>query len=152
MLVRGPMSLMSPCVCPQVDERLALDLDARGSGVVINTCGWVEDMGYELILHAAAKLKVDLIVVLGQDRLYQQLEADMAKEGWQTANDAAGETKDGDGGSSSCGSSSKVVSVVKLSRSEGANTRNTGYRKEARTARIRQYLYGPVQGEELLPR
>ena len=66
MLVRGPMSLMSPCVCPQVDERLALDVDARGSGVVINTCGWVEDMGYELILHAAAKLKVDLIVVLGE--------------------------------------------------------------------------------------
>jgi len=142
----------------QVDERLALDVDARGSGIVINTCGWVEDMGYELILHAAAKLKVDLIVVLGQDRLYQQLEADMAKESWQTANDAAGETKDGGSGSGgsgsggSGGSSSKVVSVVKLSRSEGANTRNPGYRKEARTARIRQYLYGPVQGEELLPR
>ena len=47
------------------------------SGMIINTCGWVKGDGYKLLTHAASAFEVDLIVVLDQERLYNELIRDM---------------------------------------------------------------------------
>lgn len=41
--------------------------------MVINTMGWIEDLGYELLLHSINTLKADVVLVVSQDRLYNQL-------------------------------------------------------------------------------
>ena len=48
-------------------------MQVRAAGMVINTMGWIDGLGYELILHALGALRVDVILVIGQDRLYSQL-------------------------------------------------------------------------------
>lgn len=50
---------------------------ARASGVIINTCGWVKGPGYQQILNAAKHFEVDVILVLDQERLYNELVRDM---------------------------------------------------------------------------
>lgn len=47
------------------------------SGVIINTCGWIKAEGYKHILHAATAFEVDVILVLDQERLYNELVRDM---------------------------------------------------------------------------
>ena len=41
--------------------------------MVINTMGWIDGLGFELIMHALAAFRVDVVLVIGQDRLYSQL-------------------------------------------------------------------------------
>lgn len=47
------------------------------SGAIINTCGWVKGQGYQMLIHAAKAFQVDLIIVLDQERLYNELVRDM---------------------------------------------------------------------------
>lgn len=35
----------------RVDERMANDKDAMTSGMIINTCGWVEPAGVKVLIH-----------------------------------------------------------------------------------------------------
>ncbi len=42
---------------------------------MINTMGWVEGLGYELLLAAIEAFQADLILTLGQERLHSQLAA-----------------------------------------------------------------------------
>ncbi len=48
-------------------------MDVQAAGVMINTMGWIEGLGYELLLHSIEALKADVILVVGQERLYNQL-------------------------------------------------------------------------------
>ena len=41
--------------------------------MIINSMGWIDGLGYELILHSLKTFRVDVILVIGQDRLYSQL-------------------------------------------------------------------------------
>ena len=43
------------------------------SGMVINTMGFIDGAGYDLLLHSIQALKADVVLVLGQDRLFSQL-------------------------------------------------------------------------------
>ena len=106
-----------------LDARSAADPAARSAGMMINSMGWVEGVGYELLLHSITTLKVDVVAVVGQDRLFSQLQTALK--------------------------SSKGVSVVKLTRSAGVVTRPKELRSEARKARVEDYFYGP--GKELAP-
>ena len=47
------------------------------SGVVINTGGWVRGAGYDALKHSAGSFEVDVILVLDQERLYNQLKGDL---------------------------------------------------------------------------
>lgn len=58
-------------------DRLQANKKARVSGIVINTCGWVQDDGYKLLTHAAQAFEVDAILVLDNERLYNELVRDM---------------------------------------------------------------------------
>ncbi|XP_023328870.1 polyribonucleotide 5'-hydroxyl-kinase Clp1 [Eurytemora carolleeae] len=62
-----------------VRDRLAANKKAQISGVVINTCGWVKGEGYNQIKHIAQAFEVDVIVVLDQERIYNDLVRDMPK-------------------------------------------------------------------------
>ena len=47
------------------------------SGVVINTCGWVKAKGYQMLVHAAKAFEVDVVIVLDQERLFNELVRDL---------------------------------------------------------------------------
>lgn len=49
------------------------------SGCIINTCGWVKGQGYKILTHAAQAFEVDIILVLDNERLYNELVRDMPK-------------------------------------------------------------------------
>ena len=43
--------------------------------MVINTMGFIDGAGYDLLLHSIQALKADVVLVLGQDRLFSQLQS-----------------------------------------------------------------------------
>lgn len=52
-------------------------LAVAASGVVINTCGWIKNEGYKSLTHVAQAFEVDVIIVLDQERLYNELVRDI---------------------------------------------------------------------------
>lgn len=56
---------------------IKIKFSARSSGVIINTCGWIKNLGYKQLITSAKKFEVDVILVLDQERLYNELVRDM---------------------------------------------------------------------------
>jgi len=100
-----------------LERRAAASAMASSSGLVINTLGWTEGLGYELQLHAIQVFKADVVVVLEQDRLYSQLSAELK---------------------------GRPVEVIKLQKSGGVVKRERDERRLARDMRLRHYFYGPT--------
>ncbi|KZV36517.1 hypothetical protein F511_15688 [Dorcoceras hygrometricum] len=99
-----------------LERQFTGNLESRASGMVINTMGWIEGVGYELLLHAIDTLNVTVVLVLGQEKLWSMLR-DVYKN--------------------------KVnVDVVKLQKSGGVVSRNAKVRQKSRAYRIREYFYG----------
>lgn len=98
-----------------VRERLTSNRKAEASGVVINTCGWIRGDGYTQIKHVAQAFEVDIIIVLDQERLYNDLVRDMPN----------------------------FVKVVWQPKSGGVVCRNSEQRSDSRDLRVKQYFYGP---------
>ncbi|KAG1687795.1 Polyribonucleotide 5'-hydroxyl-kinase Clp1 [Nymphon striatum] len=84
------------------------------SGVVINTCGWVIGEGYHCLLHAAQAFEVDVVIVIDQERLYNQLQKDLPS----------------------------FVKVTMVPKSGGVVVRAKQARAECRDSRVRSYFYG----------
>lgn len=98
------------------------------AGFVANTCGWTTGDGYELLLHDIGALRADVVLVVGDERLYNELRRSLsAGTGAATDNDDA----------------SPPPSVVYVPRSGGVQQRSSGVRRQARANRIKQYFYGP---------
>ncbi|XP_023931897.1 polyribonucleotide 5'-hydroxyl-kinase Clp1-like [Lingula anatina] len=97
-----------------VNLRCESNKRANTSGVVINTCGWVRGGGYHSIVHTAGAFEVDLVVVLDQERLYNELKRDLPD----------------------------FVKVILQPKSGGVVERSKETREESRDNRIRQYFYG----------
>jgi hypothetical protein len=85
-----------------IAQVLAQRKEDEGSGVIVNTMGWVDGEGYRLLVHSAKALRVNVVLVLGQDRLHSELDRDLAGSG---------------------------VDVVKLAKSGGVVTRQREFRK-----------------------
>ncbi|XP_038044313.1 polyribonucleotide 5'-hydroxyl-kinase Clp1-like [Patiria miniata] len=96
------------------NKRCMTNQRASVSGCVINTCGWIKGDGYKCITHAAKAFEVDVIVVLDQERLYNELVRDMPS----------------------------FVKVVLQQKSGGVVERTRAFRSTARDSRIREYFYG----------
>eukprot|EP00252_Welwitschia_mirabilis_P019916 TRINITY_DN4736_c0_g1_i1.p1 TRINITY_DN4736_c0_g1~~TRINITY_DN4736_c0_g1_i1.p1 ORF type:complete len:428 (+),score=77.87 TRINITY_DN4736_c0_g1_i1:83-1366(+) len=99
-----------------LESQFAANAEARAAGMVINTMGWVEGVGYELLLHAIETFNVDVVLVLGQEKLCSMLK-DVLK-------------------------GKPNIDIVKLHKSGGVVPRNPKYRQRMRTHRIREYFYG----------
>ncbi|KAF1779967.1 Clp1, N-terminal beta-sandwich domain [Phytophthora cactorum] len=97
-----------------VKRRLANDEEVNASGCVINTCGWVDGTGFDLLVHAIKDFDVDVVLVIGQDRLYSRLQSAL------TGANANGVDR----------------SIVKLSRSGGVVPLNSKLRSAARISCI----------------
>lgn len=89
--------------------------DFRTPGLIINTCGWVEGVGYKLLKDSIEKLSADVVLVLGDERLYSQLAGELTGQN---------------------------ISVVKLHKSGGVVNRDPQYRRQTRMSKIREYFYG----------
>ncbi|XP_067649529.1 polyribonucleotide 5'-hydroxyl-kinase Clp1-like [Haliotis asinina] len=87
---------------------------ANISGVIINTGGWIRGGGYESIKQAAGAFEVDAVIVLDQERLYNEMKRDMPE----------------------------FVKVILLPKSGGVVERSTHVRAESRDAKVREYFYG----------
>ncbi|XP_058107960.1 protein CLP1 homolog [Magnolia sinica] len=101
-----------------LERQFAGNAEARAAGMVINTMGWVEGVGYELLLHAIDAFNANVVLVLGQEKLCSMLK-DVLK-------------------------SKPNLDIVKLHKSGGVVPRNTKFRQKARSYRIREYFYGLV--------
>ena len=97
-----------------VRERTSKSRKAQVGGVVINTCGWVRGEGYNQITHTAKALEADVILVLDQERVYNDLVRDMPN----------------------------FVKVVWLPKSGGVVERSKEQRSDSRHNRIKKYFYG----------
>ncbi|GBF95017.1 hypothetical protein Rsub_07518 [Raphidocelis subcapitata] len=106
-----------------LDRRAEASPEVAAAGMVVNTLGWVEGLGYELLLHVVRAVKADVLVVMEQDRLYNQLKSALGGEE---------------------GSMGRPLQVVKLPKSGGIVARSPQARKDARVARAREYFYGPT--------
>jgi len=98
-----------------INMRFEKNQEGRTSGLVINTCGWVDGVGYELLLYAIDALNADIVCVIDHERLFSDLTRNY-------------------GG--------KNVRVLKLQKSGGVVTRDPAYRKKSRINRIKDYFYG----------
>ena len=56
-----------------LQKRAESSSKAAASGLIINTLGWVEGIGYDLQMHAISALKASIVIVMEQDRLYNQV-------------------------------------------------------------------------------
>eukprot|EP00904_Undaria_pinnatifida_P010268 jgi/Undpi1/6371/HiC_scaffold_20.g08852.m1 len=98
------------CLKRRVDH----DIDASASGAIINTCGWVDGLGLQLLAHAITTLEVDVVLVMKHDRLYADMVATLPR----------------------------AVAVINLPRSGGVVQRHSTYRRASRARRCREYFYG----------
>lgn len=106
-----------------IDAYLTSPANTSGSGIFVNTMGWIDGMGYDLLRHAIDVLKIDVVVVIGHDRLYSQLRGALqGKQGTE---------------------------VVKIPKSGGVVSRDSPARKAGRERRVHSYFYGPIK--ELSP-
>ncbi|KAH7278906.1 hypothetical protein KP509_38G063700 [Ceratopteris richardii] len=99
-----------------LDVQFAANPDARAAGMVINTMGWVEGVGFELLLHGIESFNADVILVLGQEKLYSMLR-DKFK-------------------------SNPGMDIVKLHKSGGVVARSSKFRQRMRNVKTREYFYG----------
>ena len=99
-----------------ITKRFAASPASRHAGAVINTAGWVDGGGYDLLVHIAGVFGVDVVLTLGHERLYADLKADTRLS----------------------------ATVVKLSKSGGVVNRTGAARAAARNKAVREYFYGPA--------
>ncbi|XP_044505948.1 protein CLP1 homolog [Mangifera indica] len=99
-----------------LEKQVTANVESQVAGMVINTMGWIEGVGYELILHAIDSFNANVVLVLGQEKLFSMLRNILRKK--------------------------PDVDVVKLQKSGGVVSRNAKIRQKDRSCRIREYFYG----------
>lgn len=115
----------NPSLYRHLVERLAAVLDLRAqsdpqvkaSGMILNSMGWIVELGYELLKHTIETLKCDMVLVVGDERLYSQLSGELKR-------------------------TAPSVQVLKLPRSGGVVVRSRELRQAARKVRVEEYFYG----------
>ena len=105
-----------------IKQRLSMQADTRASGVIINTCGWIDGLGFKLLTATMLTVEPDVVLVLGEERLHVELEGFLR--------------------TSSASSLKKKPELVKIPKSGGAMSRTAAVRRELRMDRYRQYFYG----------
>jgi polyribonucleotide 5'-hydroxyl-kinase len=108
-----------------MNARLAEDENARSSGLIVNTNGWIQDDGYPLLLHAAQALEITVILIMGHDRLYSMMTNHYKK---LQASD----------------SSIAIPKVLKLPRSGGVVSRPPTFLRHAKSRAVKRYFYGDL--------
>jgi len=111
-----------------IDSRLKIDPDANASGIIVNTSGWIDGLGYDLLLRAIDALRINIVLVLGHDRLYSMLTTHYLPSS-NADNPAHAPPK---------------LKIIKLPRSGGAVSRNAEFRRATRNQSIKKYFHGEI--------
>ncbi|KYQ89926.1 hypothetical protein DLAC_08495 [Tieghemostelium lacteum] len=106
---------MIASLASNVERRLETSEIARASGFIVNTCGWIDGLGYQILLDSIQTLKANIIVVMDNEKLYSDLANQFSSGG---------------------------VVVKKLPKSGGVFLRSPVFRKKTRMSKIREYFYG----------
>ncbi|TKR78204.1 hypothetical protein L596_019052 [Steinernema carpocapsae] len=99
--------------CPQLDK----------SGVIINTCGWVNGAGYQSLVNVAESFEVDVVVVIDHERLYTELKRDLPN----------------------------FVKIVHHPKSGGVESRSPVTRSATRRKTFHRYFYGTLLKSVFVP-
>ena len=106
-------------------------MDSKSSGIIVNGCGWIEGMGYELMKHTIQALNINVVLVMGHDRLYSMLSTHYNKMKEQKQK-----------GDIEIDDKTAMPKVIKLPRSGGIVSRDSNFRRISRTLGMKQYFYG----------
>ena len=98
----------------KVDQKLMNDVDARSSGIFVNTTGFIDGDGFDILKHCIEAFSIDIVLVMGHDRLYSSLSSSLPQ----------------------------TVALVKLPHSGGVVQRDRAYRSRQRRQKIWEYFYG----------
>lgn len=107
-----------------VTSRLEDDKDSKNAGFFVDTSGSISSGkrgSYDLIQHIVSEFSIDNIIVLGSERLYQDMRRLFS---------ANTESED-------------AINVVKVAKSEGCVDRDETFMRQYRQAQIRDYFFGP---------
>jgi polyribonucleotide 5'-hydroxyl-kinase len=118
----------------------------RNSGMIINTTGWIEGMGYKMLVDIIKIFSADIILVLGNDRLFANLSTECKGIKYPLKISSSNSNIQQGISTAESPQQSKVVSVIKIMRSGGVVERSPTLRKSNRKSRIREYFYGPDPG------
>jgi len=105
-----------------IDDRLSGDSEANASGIIVNASGLIEDVGYQYLLHAIEAFNINVVLVLGHDRLYSMLGTHFKKQTESLTR--------------------KIPKLIKLPRSGGVVSRDAAFRRASRSQCIKRYFYG----------
>ncbi|KAI9894989.1 MAG: Cleavage polyadenylation factor subunit clp1 [Vezdaea aestivalis] len=107
-------------------SRLADDAEVRAAGCLIDTPGVISQGkgSYEMIQHIVSEFAVNVILVLGSERLYSDMVRRFDKKSTST---------------------DESISVVKLDKSGGCVDRDDSYMSAVRSASIREYYFGDAK-------
>ncbi|KAI9821748.1 MAG: Cleavage polyadenylation factor subunit clp1 [Pycnora praestabilis] len=109
-----------------VMSRLAEDAEAKHAGCILDTPGIISQgkAGYDIIQHIVSEFSVNILVILGSERLYSDMRRRF--DGHKT-------------------SSNETISVIKLDKSGGCVDRDEAYLRQSRQAQIREYFFGDAK-------
>ncbi len=102
-------------VAAELSRHLASKPEARASGIVVNTCGWTDGDGYELLLHAIRAFKIDVVLVIDHERLFNDIKTTAFPQ---------------------------QVECIKLRKSGGVLARDPETRRNDRQRAVREYFCG----------
>jgi polyribonucleotide 5'-hydroxyl-kinase len=135
-----------------IERRLKEDDYARSSGIIVNTNGWIQEGGYDLLLHTVKTLQISVLLILGHDRLYSMMSNNYKKLKQQQQEEADSGGVDNlqqhDTTSTATTSSSKngtiIPKVLKLPRSGGVVSRPGPFVRQCRSRAVKRYFYGDI--------
>eukprot|EP00986_Skeletonema_menzelii_P016377 scaffold14392_cov151-Skeletonema_menzelii.AAC.17 len=119
-----------------IDGRLSGDVDARASGIIVNASGLIEDVGYTYLLHAIDSFRINVVIVLGHDRLYSMLGTHFKKQAQQQ------QQQNEDTTTVEVVKVTKQPKLIKLPRSGGVVSRDASWLRALRSQCIKRYFYG----------
>ena len=107
-----------------VTNKLEEDPAAKQSGLFLDTPGSLNDpkSNYDLISHLISEFSITLILTLGSERLYNDLQRRF--------------------GSSNNGQNEAPIPVLRISKPGGAVERDASFMKQLQNQQIRQYFFG----------
>jgi polyribonucleotide 5'-hydroxyl-kinase len=105
-----------------INARFNEDEQAKASGIIVNTNGWIQDDGYKCLLHAAEAMDISVVLIMGHDRLYSMMTNHYNKQPEVV----------------------QVPKVLKLPRSGGVVSRPDAFLRSARSRSVKRYFYGDL--------
>ncbi|KAK9067243.1 hypothetical protein SSX86_014569 [Deinandra increscens subsp. villosa] len=106
-----------------LERQFAGNAESRAAGMVINTMGFIDGLGYDLLLHAIDTFQATVVFVMGQVKAFSTISFVNIDKLCSMLKDALKQKQN--------------VDVVKLQKSGGVVSRNSKFRAIARNQRIR---------------